>query len=73
MTLAPPELVESVTGLTIGAISPIGIHEHMDVLYDRGILEKEFVAISSGSPEAGLVLRSRDLIQLIDATPGMFT
>jgi prolyl-tRNA editing enzyme YbaK/EbsC (Cys-tRNA(Pro) deacylase) len=43
------------------------------VLVDEEILEEEFVAISAGVPEAGLLLRSEDLLRVVPGTLGRFS
>lgn len=70
--LLPAEQIAERTGLTVGAISPVGIHRWAQVLVDEGILEEEFVAISAGMPEAGLLLRSQDLLRVVPGTLGRF-
>lgn len=70
--LASQDEIERVTGFTIGAISPVGINRFMPVYMDRGVLREEMVAISSGSPDAGLLLRSADLLRLVGGALGDF-
>lgn len=71
--LLPAEQITERTGLTVGAISPVGIQRWAQVLVDEGILEEEYVAISAGVPEAGLLLRSEDLLRIVPGTLGSFS
>lgn len=55
-------------GLTVGAISPIQFLPVGAVFVcDPMLLEEEWVDISSGDPLAGVELRSRDLVAVLDA------
>lgn len=71
--LLPAEQIAGRTGLTVGAISPVGIQRWAQVLVDEEILEEEFVAISAGVPEAGLLLRTEDLLRIVPGTLGRFS
>jgi Cys-tRNA(Pro)/Cys-tRNA(Cys) deacylase len=56
-------------GLIVGAISPVQLLALGAVLVcDPTLLDEEWVDISSGDPLAGVELRSRDLVALLDAT-----
>lgn len=73
LRLAPPAEIERETGFPVGAISPVGIHSQMPLYVDRGLLNEEWVAMSSGSPDAGVVLESERLVELIGGRLGDFT
>ena len=73
LTLATGDDIERELGLTVGAISPVGIHARMDVYVDEGIRREEIVAISSGRPDAGVVLGSADLLRIVTGRQGDFT
>lgn len=71
--LLPVEQIAERTGLTVGAISPVGIDRWAHVLIDEGILQEEYVAISAGVPEAGLLLRSQDLLRAVSGILGQYS
>lgn len=71
--LLPAEQITARTGLTVGAISPVGIDRWARVLIDEGILQEEYVTISAGVPEAGLLLRSQDLLRAVPGTLGQYS
>jgi len=71
--LARRKEVERMTGYEVGAITPLGLQEKgLRILLDRGVLEQEWVTISAGTPEAGILLRSADLARAVNATVGTF-
>jgi prolyl-tRNA editing enzyme YbaK/EbsC (Cys-tRNA(Pro) deacylase) len=49
----------------VGAISPIQFLGKARFYLDQTVLGEEYIDISSGSPDAGLELKTRDLIDLI--------
>jgi prolyl-tRNA editing enzyme YbaK/EbsC (Cys-tRNA(Pro) deacylase) len=57
-----------VTGYEPGAIAPVGMGQVRTILMDPALLEEESVTISSGHPEAGIRLRSADLLRAVSAT-----
>jgi Cys-tRNA(Pro) deacylase len=69
--LATPDEIQLATGSPVGAISPIGLDE-MALFVDRGIAQEQIVAMSSGSPDAGILLASADLIELVGGEMGDF-
>ena len=71
--LASPAEIEATLGVTVGAITPVDIHQRVAIHVDRGILDEEVVAISSGSPDAGLLLSSRDLLAVVGGRLGDYT
>ncbi len=71
--LLPAEQITARIGLTVGAVSPVGIHRWAQVLVDEGIFEEELVAISAGVPEAGVLLRAQDLLRIVPGTLGRFS
>jgi Cys-tRNA(Pro) deacylase len=60
------EEVEALTGYPPGAVSPVGIGGVTTILVDPAIAEAGEVAISSGSPGAGVRLVAADLLRAID-------
>jgi Cys-tRNA(Pro) deacylase len=67
--LSEPTELESRFGLTVGAISPIQfINTDSRFYMDKSVLDEEFVNISSGKPDAGVELSSRNLRDILNAT-----
>jgi Cys-tRNA(Pro) deacylase len=73
LRLASPEEIEASTGATVGAISPVGLHQVLQMYVDQHIAEEKDVAISSGDPGAGLLLAARDLLDLVGGIAGNFS
>ncbi|HUC56858.1 MAG TPA: YbaK/EbsC family protein [Streptosporangiaceae bacterium] len=67
LRLVSPELLKSEHGLIVGAISPVDLIGRAKVVMDPGVLEEEFVDISSGDPLAGIELSSKELKDVLDA------
>lgn len=65
VALLERDRVRAATGYEPGAVSPIGMRNLETVLADPALLEEEFVDISSGRPDEGIELRSRDLVTLL--------
>ena len=65
--IAPKEEAEKATGYKIGAIAPIGFKREMRIYMDKDVLKEETVDISSGSPDAGIELKSKDLARVTEA------
>jgi Cys-tRNA(Pro) deacylase len=67
ISIASRDEVLKITGYPVGAISPIGIKKKDIGLYmDEAVKLEEYVDISSGRPDAGIELKSTDLIRLLD-------
>ena len=60
--------VQQLTGFIPGAVAPIGMQHTYPTFSDEAIQDEEFVDISSGQPEAGVELRSADLLRIVQAT-----
>lgn len=68
LQLADREQLAAELDLTVGAIAPFQLLAHGAVMVcDPTVLDEEWVDISSGDPLAGVELRSRDLVRLLDA------
>jgi Cys-tRNA(Pro) deacylase len=66
LEMAPPEDVPRITGYQIGAVAPVGLRRaDLPVYVDASILEEERVSISAGRHDAGLELRSSDLVSAV--------
>ncbi|MCK4900272.1 MAG: hypothetical protein KAS38_15940 [Anaerolineales bacterium] len=67
VALVSRDEVKRLTGYKTGAVSPIGMRRRLPIIMDERILDEEFVDISSGQPDAGIELRSKDLLDLTKA------
>ena len=67
LSFATAEQIEEIAGFVQGAVAPVGLPDHIPVLFDRAIAECKKVNISSGDPMAGLELATEDLFQVARA------
>jgi Cys-tRNA(Pro)/Cys-tRNA(Cys) deacylase len=64
--LAAAQDVPRITGYQIGAVAPVGLRRSdTPVWVDEHILEQEHVSISAGRHDAGLLLRTEDLVRTV--------
>jgi len=74
LRLASERDVARVTGYRVGAVSPLGLRrQDVNIYVDKGILEEPVVDISAGRPDAGLELRSEDLVRALNGQMGDFS
>jgi prolyl-tRNA editing enzyme YbaK/EbsC (Cys-tRNA(Pro) deacylase) len=73
LQLVTPELLKTEHGLIVGAISPVDLIGRARIVMDPGVLDEEFVDISSGDPLAGIELPSKELRDLLDAEIAVIT
>ena len=67
VNLASRQEVERITGYTVGAVSVMGFRQGGVLTFvDQGVLELERVLISSGRPDAGLVLSAEDMVVALE-------
>jgi Cys-tRNA(Pro) deacylase len=64
--LIPPKQLSEEFGLTVGAISPIQFLGKAKFYLDQTVLREKEIDISSGSPDAGVELKTEDLVDLIE-------
>lgn len=65
--LASRQEVERVTGYTVGAVSVLGFRQGGVLTFvDERVLVLERVLISSGRPDAGLVLSAEDMVLALE-------
>jgi Cys-tRNA(Pro) deacylase len=64
LKLAGRDEVLVATGFAPGSVSPIGLSPELAVIADPSLLAEEWVDISAGRPDAGVELRSSDLLRL---------
>lgn len=63
LQLMNKEVIEQKTGLTVGAVSPVGSGlKSLPMFVDPSVFDEEFLDISSGDPMAGLELH-RDALK----------
>ena len=72
LTTATPEEVLRVTGYPPGAVSPLGLATPVRILADQALSEEEIVSIGAGVRDAGVVLRTEDLLRLFQPELGDF-
>ena len=68
IVLFPRDELAEKFGLIVGAINPIQFLGKAMFYLDETILNEEYIDISSGSPNAGIELKTNDLIKLISPT-----
>ena len=67
LSFASAEEIHEITGYVQGAVAPLGLPQHVPVIFDEAIARCNRVNISSGDPLAGLELDPQDLIRLAGA------
>jgi len=67
LRFATAEEILVVTGCVQGAVAPLGLPEHVPVIFDEAIAKCSKVSISSGDLMAGLELDPQDLIRAASA------
>lgn len=67
LEMAPAADVPRITGYQIGAVAPVGLRRaDVPVYIDQQILEETWVSISAGRHNAGLELKTEDLIHAVN-------
>jgi len=73
LRMAEYDEVPEATGYVVGAVPPIALPEHVQVLVDNSVNDYETVVIGSGVLGYALALKGKDLSKLFaDATWGSF-
>ena len=70
LSFATREEVELVTGCRIGTLNPFFHNLNITVIFDRSIVSKGIVDVSSGSPNAGVQLQAQILLLLANPKLG---
>jgi prolyl-tRNA editing enzyme YbaK/EbsC (Cys-tRNA(Pro) deacylase) len=65
ITMATEDEVLAVTGYRVGTVSPFGLPLLLKVLIDPGVLEEEEISTGSGIRNTAIVLKSKDLRQVL--------
>jgi Cys-tRNA(Pro)/Cys-tRNA(Cys) deacylase len=66
VTLATPEEVFEVTGYHIGTVSPFGLPHKIRLLVDQRLQEREEISIGSGIPGVAIIMKTVDLLELLE-------
>jgi prolyl-tRNA editing enzyme YbaK/EbsC (Cys-tRNA(Pro) deacylase) len=66
LTTANDSEVQDVTGFVPGAVSPVGLKRSMRILADQGLKDQQIVSIGAGIRNAGIILRTEDLLRSIE-------
>ena len=64
ISLAPTEELAKL-GLEVGAISPVQLLGRAKFYMDKTVLNEEYITISSGAADAGVMLKTKDLAGVI--------
>ncbi len=67
LSFADASEIREITGCVQGAVAPLGLPDHVPVIFDEAIALSEKANISSGDPTAGLELDTKDLIEVAGA------
>jgi prolyl-tRNA editing enzyme YbaK/EbsC (Cys-tRNA(Pro) deacylase) len=65
LTTADAEVVQAITGYPPGSVSPYGLHSAVRLLADLRLLRHTTVSIGAGIPDAGVILRTEDLLRTL--------
>jgi Cys-tRNA(Pro)/Cys-tRNA(Cys) deacylase len=66
ITTAEDRQVQEVTGYPPGGVSPIGLKQPLRILAARGLEEQEILSIGAGIKNAGIILRTQDLLRAVE-------
>jgi Cys-tRNA(Pro)/Cys-tRNA(Cys) deacylase len=70
ITTATPEQVQAITGYSPGAVSPFGLSSSLRILADQSLLDHEVISLGAGIPNAGVILKSDDLLSALEIEMG---
>lgn len=66
LTTANATEVLEVTGFVPGAVSPVGLTRPLRILADEGLRDQQILSIGAGIKNAGVILKTDDLLGSID-------
>ena len=66
LTTAEDKEVLEVTGYPPGAVSPVGLKQPIRILADERIKDQEVISIGAGIHDAGVILKAKDLLRIMD-------
>ncbi len=68
-----PEVIKERFGLTVGGVPPFGTLLNLETFFDKQIEERSRVAFNCGMPTESIIMKTKDLMQLVDPKWGHFT
>lgn len=66
LTTADKSEVINATGYQVGAVSPLGLPKPMRILVDQSVVQEGEISIGSGERNTTVILKSRDLLDLLN-------
>jgi Cys-tRNA(Pro) deacylase len=66
LTTAEDNEVLEVTGYPPGAVSPVGLKQPVRILADERIKDQEVISIGAGMHNAGVILKAKDLLCIVE-------
>lgn len=73
LELEDPKIIFDKWGLQIGAVPPFGNLLNIRTYIDKGLLENEDVSFNCGLRTALVIMKSADMVPLINGTPGEYS
>ena len=67
-----PAVIKERFGLIVGGVPPFGTLLNLETFFDEGIKNGEDVAFNCGMPTESILMKTKDLIQLVDPKWGHF-
>lgn len=67
-----PEVIKERFGLTVGGVPPFGNLLNLDNYFDDRVIHNERAAFNCGMPTESIIMKSKDLIQLLQPKIGSF-
>ena len=67
-----PGVIKERFGLVVGGVPPFGTLLNLDTYFDKRILDNERAAFNCGMPTESIVMKSKDLVELIHPKFGTF-
>lgn len=68
-----PAVIQERFGLIVGGVPPFGSLLNLDTFFDERIISHERAAFNCGMPTESIVMKAKDLVQLVQPKLGRFT
>lgn len=68
-----PAVIQERFGLTIGGVPPFGPLLNLDTFFDERVIGHDRAAFNCGMPTESIVMKAKDLVQLVQPKLGRFT